>query len=84
MNTPIRIAQAENRVQIKKFERSRWSRLSVSGIRRWFIFHPLAVALALANGVAGLVLAASQTREEYTCSKRRRKAHRCVLRIQQI
>ncbi len=51
MNTQIQTAQSENRVQVKRFRRSRWPGLSVSLMRRWFIFHPLAVALAILLGL---------------------------------
>ncbi|MBV9480031.1 MAG: hypothetical protein JO249_04655, partial [Acidobacteria bacterium] len=47
MNTPFRTAQSDNRVQTKLLKHSRLPRLTVSGIRRWFIFHPLALALAI-------------------------------------
>ncbi|MBV8808529.1 MAG: hypothetical protein JO033_07630, partial [Acidobacteriaceae bacterium] len=47
MSTLFRTAQFENQVETKVLKHSRLLRVSVSGIRRWFIFHPLAVALAI-------------------------------------
>jgi hypothetical protein len=47
MNTRVRSAQPGIRVQIKRLKRSRLPGFSVSGIRRWFIFQPVAVALAI-------------------------------------
>jgi hypothetical protein len=47
MNTRVRSSQPGIRVQIKRLKCSRLPGFSVSGIRRWFIFQPVAVALVI-------------------------------------
>ncbi|MBV8810058.1 MAG: hypothetical protein JO033_15405, partial [Acidobacteriaceae bacterium] len=47
MSTLFQTARSKNRVQTKMLRHSRLSRLTVRGVQRWFIFHPLAVALAI-------------------------------------